>query len=330
MRFVRELKKRLQRQLAMANAPLERLSERQVVLQALGIARMNRDRKDLKGVQEVEFCAFSQWGEDGIIDWLIENLPGIPHSFVEFGVGDYRESNTRLLLQLRNWRGLILDGSAEHIADIQGQEIYWRHDLQARRVFIDRDNINSLISEAGFTGEIGLLSVDIDGNDYWVWQKIDVVKPAIVVCEFNAVFGDKYRLTVPYRHDFQRSKAHHSLLYFGASLPAMISLGKEKGYSFVGTGSTGCNAFFVRNDLASSVLNSLEGVWAFPSTAREARNSNGELLFVGGPTRAELIRNMKILDLNAVTADGAGQLVTLGELGDLYSKEWRAGIGAQT
>ncbi len=328
MNLVSQLKARLQQMLARANAPLERLAERQMILQAQVQAGANRGRARLQGLHDVEFCAFSQWGEDGIIDWLIERLPGIPRSFVEFGVGDYRESNTRLLLQLRNWRGLVLDGSSAHIADIRSQEIYWRHEIQANKAFIDRDNINSLIEEAGFSGDIGLLSVDIDGNDYWVWQAIKVVRPAIVVCEYNAVFGDKYQITVPYRPDFQRSEAHHSLLYFGASLKAMVALGKEKGYTFVGTGSSGCNAFFLRDDMAAPVLNNLDSVWAFPSAAREARAPDGRLLFVGGAARAELIGEQKVVNLESASS-GNEPVIRIQDLGDLYSDDWRAGSGAQ-
>lgn len=324
MGLLNKIKTQLQNYIRNANAPLQRLAERQLILQALSAAQMNRSRQRLGGLHEAEFCAFSQWGEDGIIDWLVERLPGIPATFVEFGVEDYRESNTRLLLQLRNWRGLVMDGSQAHIRDIQIQEVYWRHDLQAKCAFIDRDNINTLLAEAGLRGEVGLLSVDIDGNDYWVWQAIDVVSPAIVVCEYNAVLGDRYALTVPYRADFQRTRAHHSNLYFGASIRAMIALGQSKGYTFVGTTSTGCNAFFVRNDLAPAVVNALEGIWAFPSAVREARDPEGRLLFVSGVARAELIAQLPLVDLerNAQT--------TLAACPDLYSAEWsraaRAGI----
>lgn len=316
MALFHALKDRLQRQMVLANAPIARLAERQLILQALGAAQANRCRQRLGGLYEAEFCAFSQWGEDGIIDWLVERLPGVPPTFIEFGVEDYRESNTRLLLQLRNWRGLVMDGSQAHIRDIQSQEIYWRHDLSAKCAFIDRDNINSLLADAGFQGEVGLLSVDIDGNDYWVWQAIDVVNPAIVVCEYNAVLGDRYALTVPYRADFQRTRAHHTNLYFGGSIRALIALGQRKGYTFVGTTSTGCNAFFVRNDLAPAVVSALDGIWAFPSAVREARDREGRLLFVSGVARAEPIGQLPLVDLerNAQT--------TLAACPDLYSAEW--------
>ena len=312
---------RLRRLIIGANLPLQRLVERQLVLQAQMVVQANRSRTRLAGLHDAEFCAYSQWGEDGIIDWLVERLPGIPRTFVEFGVENYRESNTRLLLQLRNWRGLVIDGSAEHVANIQAQDVSWRHHLTAVNAFIDRDNIDTLIADAGLSGPIGLLSIDIDGNDYWVWQAITVVDPAIVVLEYNAVLGDRYALTVPYAPDFQRTRAHHSNLYFGASLPALIALGHSKGYTFVGTTSTGCNAFFVRDDLAPAVVGALEGGWGFPSQVREARNADGSLAYVSGTARADVIAHLPL-----VVVDGEDE-TTLADLDDIYSPEWKKNQG---
>jgi hypothetical protein len=299
-----------------SNAHLFNSSERLLVNQAQLIANYNREIKNLDDISLAEFCAFSQWGEDGIIDWLVERLPSIPQTFIEFGVEDYRQSNTRLLLQLRNWRGLVMDGSSNHIKDIQNQEIYWRYELEARCAFIDCENINQLIGDAGFLGEIGLLSIDIDGNDYWVWRALSVVQPAIVVCEYNAVFGDLHQLTVPYKCDFQRTLAHHSNLYFGASIRALIQLGHAKGYQFVGTSSTGCNAFFVRSDFGPSILNSLDFVAAYPSSVREARNINGQLEFIGGLNRSRLIEHLPLVDLNN------GVETTLADQAHIYSSQW--------
>lgn len=312
------LKHAFQRQLAKAARPQLRLAERQLVLQCLSVAQCNRQRSTLRGLHSAEFFGFSQWGEDGIIDWLVERLFGIETRFVEFGVEDYRESNTRLLLQLRNWRGLVLDGSADNVDAITRQDVYWRHQLRAVQAFIDSDNINRLIEEGGMAGEIGLLSVDIDGNDYWVWKAISVADPAIVVCEYNAVLGDLHALTVPYRPDFQRGRAHHSNLYFGASLRALLSLAADKGYTFVGTTSSGCNAFFVRDDLAPRVLSALEGVWAFPSVFREARGEDGRKLFTGGTDRQAIVADMPLIDVET------GAETSLAACGEIYSPEWRA------
>lgn len=319
MTIVETYKRRIVRWLQLSAVPQRRLLERQMVMHATMLSKLGCSATALADLSAVEFSAFSQWGEDGIIDWLISRLPEVPQTFVEFGVEDYRESNTRLLLQMRNWRGLVMDGSESHIQDIRSQEIYWRHGLTANCAFIDRDNINHLLRQGGMEGDIGLLSLDIDGNDFWVWQAIDSVSPAIVVCEYNAVLGDLHAMTVPYRADFQRTRAHHSNLYFGASLRALIELGKEKGYTFVGTTSTGCNAFFVRNDFAPKVAASVSGAWAFPSQVREARDESSNLLFIDGEARSAVIGDMPFVDLQKGTA------TTLTSCGELYSPEWKAG-----
>jgi hypothetical protein len=316
MNILNKMRNTYRRQIVQANASIYDISERNLLLQAHSFAKNNRTKTLLSDLSAVEFRASSQWGEDGIIDWLVERLPSIPKTFIEFGVEDYRQSNTRLLLQLRNWQGLVMDGSSEHIQNIHKQEIYWRYELEAKCAFIDRDNINKLIKDAGFIGEIGLLSIDIDGNDYWVWQALDVVQPAIVVCEYNAVFGDNYALTVPYKPDFQRTQAHHSNLYFGASIRALIKLGQQKGYQFVGTSSTGCNAFFVRNDLAPIIQNSLECISAYPSSVREARDMDGQLLFTSGAQRSKIIDHLPLIDLQKNSE------TTLADCSNLYSSEW--------
>jgi hypothetical protein len=323
MKYFADFKARVHRLLINANAPVRELVERQLILQAQAMTAASQAQQRLAGLHAAEFKAFSQWGEDGIINRLTSQLPEISHSFVEFGVEDYRESNTRLLLQLRNWRGLVIDGSDDHIANIRSQDIYWRYDLKAESAFVDRGNINALIADAGFDGALGLLSIDIDGNDFWVWQAIDVVSPAIVVAEYNAVLGDRYALTIPYCADFQRTRAHHSNLYFGASIRALIGLAGEKGYTFVGTTSTGCNAFFVRDDLASMVLDTLECVWAFPSRVRESRNVEGHLTYVSGAARKNVIDTLPFINIET------GKETTLAACPDLYSTAWLAGQGAQ-
>lgn len=116
-------------------------------------------------------------------------LPGIPRTFVEFGVESYAEANTRFLVVNRGWRGLVMDGSAENMARLREDPIHWRHDIVAVDAFVTAANIDALIEANGFSGEIGILSLDIDGNDYWVLEAIAGVDPAILVVEFNAIGG---------------------------------------------------------------------------------------------------------------------------------------------
>jgi hypothetical protein len=314
-----KIKKRILMQLRRMVSPPERdrLLERQLLLQCLLLAKSNRKLENIDVLADSEFSGFSQWGEDGIIDWLVEKLPGIPQIFVEFGVEDYRESNTRLLLQLRNWSGLVMDGSQENITSILQERIYWQYDLMARCEFIDCDNVNNLLAMAGVSGDIGLLSIDIDGNDYWVWQSINIVNPAIVVCEYNAVFGDLKRITVPYKADFMRNQGHYSNLYFGASLPALTNLANHKGYTLIGTNSNGNDAFFVRKDLANPLLNYIGEVRVYPSKFRESRNETGKLTFKCGESRLEAISHLPVFDIDT------NQTRLLSELGELYSTKWK-------
>ena len=204
-------------------------------------------------IREAEFHVYSQFGEDGIIQYLLGKVGDVEPRFVEFGVEDYRQANTRFLLEKDGWSGLILDAGTAHERFAGHPRYRWRHPVQTVTAFITKENINHLIAEGGVTGPIGLLSVDIDGNDYWVWEAIDVVVPAIVVVEYNSVFGPDAAITVPYDPAFFRGDAHTSRLYFGASLPALCHLAERKGYVCVGSNSAGNNAFFVRRELAGSL-----------------------------------------------------------------------------
>jgi hypothetical protein len=286
-----------------------------------------RARTSIANIQEVEFRVSSQWGQDGIIDWLVERaeIPSAAQTFIEFGVEDYRQSNTRFLLQNRNWRGLIMDGDPAIGKAIKSDGLAWRYDLTARPAFITRENINELISGAGFGGEIGLLSIDIDGNDYWVWEALHVVRPILCICEYNAVFGDIHPISTPYDQYFSRTKAHPSNLYFGASIAALRSLAAKKGYRFVGTNSAGNDAFFVREDYASLfVEGSLEQIRSLPSRLRESRDGQGVNSYIGG-----LERLRHISALNAVNVE-TGVMMALRDLETVYSDEWLAIISGGT
>ena len=116
-----------------------------------------------------------------------------------------------------NWRGLVIDGSKKNIEYIQNDEIYWKYDIVAKSSFVTAENINKLIEENGFVGSIGLLHIDIDGNEYWIWKAINVIEPDIAIIEYNSVFGCERAITVPYDPFFNRTKKHYSNLYAGAS-----------------------------------------------------------------------------------------------------------------
>ena len=249
-------------------------------------------------LHDVEFKVFSQFGDDGIIQYLIHRVAPLPDTFVEFGVENYRESNTRFLLLNNNWRGLVLDGNQKCIDQIRRDEIYWRHTLIARQAWITRDNINELVRNAGFSGEVGLLSIDIDGNDYWVWEKLDIVDPVIVIVEYNSVFGPDLAVTIPYDANFSRFKAHYSGQFWGASLSALSLLAKRKGYSLVGCNSAGNNAYFIRNDKIDT-LRALPVKEAFVEARwRDSRDKSGKLDHLTGAERFNAIAHLKVYDLS--------------------------------
>ena len=225
-----------------------------MLLQGAQAAFAVRQMNKLSSLGDAEFKVFSQFGEDGIIEWLISRLSDIPRSFVEFGVEDYTESNTRFLLRNRNWRGLVMDGSAANIDRVRGYHSFWKHDLTAVAAFIDRDNINGLIADNNFGGQLGVLSIDLDGNDYWIWETTAAVSPWIVIVEYNAVLGDVQPITIPYDSSFIRGHAHRSNLYFGSSIKALEHLGEVRGYSLVGTNRAGHNAFFCGTTCCSVLM----------------------------------------------------------------------------
>ncbi|MGC2530312.1 MAG: hypothetical protein WA639_21405 [Candidatus Acidiferrum sp.] len=246
--------------------------------------------------RKVGFRVFSQFDEDGIIQYLINGLPIKNKTFIEFGVENYEESNTRFLLLNDHWQGMVLDARASDIRYIQQDKIYWQYDLQAKCTWITRENINTLLSDAGFGSDVGLLSIDIDGNDYWIWEAIQSVRPLIVIVEYNSLFGLQ-PIAVPYKEDFDRTSAHYSNLYYGASLGALQHLAHKKGYLPVGSNVLGHNAFFLRSDIAGE-FRGLELREAYiESRFRESRDENGQLNYLRGIGRMKPIQELPVVDV---------------------------------
>lgn len=245
-----------------------------------------------------EFRVFSQNGEDGIIQFLLSRVAVENRSFVEFGVGDYSEANTRFLALKDRWWGLVLEGNARDIARLKLDPTFWRYDVTAVSAFITRENINDLMVDNGMTGEIGLLSIDVDGNDYWIFDAISTVRPAIVVIEYNHRFGPDRAVTVPYDPAFSRERAHYSHIYYGASLRALCLLAKRKGYAFVGCESFGVNAFFVRRNLMTDQIRevSIEDGYR-RGRFRAARDRRGRLAYLTAEEEAAILADMPVVDV---------------------------------
>ena len=162
---------------------------------------------------------------------------------------------------------------------------------------ITKDNINEIIKNAGIEGDIGILSVDIDGNDYWVLNAIDCVRPRILICEYNALFGEKEKVTIPYDDNFFRTSSHYSNLYFGASLAAFKDYAEKHGYYYFGSNSAGNNAFFVRKDSVNKELIPKYNNEFAQIKFRESKNKDGKLSFLRGKERLEIIKDMPLVDL---------------------------------
>jgi hypothetical protein len=274
----------------------ERLDELKIN-QGLMLSLMQREQRS-KNLRDYEFKVFSQWGEDGIIQHLTRALEIKNKTFIEFGVESFFEANCRFLMMKDNWSGFVIDGSSKNIKRLKNSYFYWRYDINAVEAFITKENINELLLRSAFDEDIGILSIDIDGNDYHVLEAISAFRPRILICEYNAVFGATRKISIPYDPAFNRTHGHFSNLYWGASLSALTQLAGRKGYSLIGTNSAGSNAFYVRNDLLTERVEVLSAPEIFiPSKIRESRNLDGVLTYVGGSDRLKRIQGLTVVNV---------------------------------
>ncbi len=202
--------------------------------------------KNPKSLEPYGYKVYSQNDEDGIIQEIFKRIGTKTKIFIEFGVQNGLESNSHLLL-FYGWKGLWIEGSSEFCEEIKikFKPIIYNKQLRVVNMFITKDNINELIKNSGFEGEIDLLSIDIDGNDYYIWEAINVVDPRVVIIEYNA----KFPPNLNWRQAYNATHIWRGDDWHGASLKALEGLALKKGYTLVGTNLRGCNAFFVRNDL---------------------------------------------------------------------------------
>ena len=188
----------------------------------------------------------SQNQEDGLTLALLHEAGPKSRRFIEIGAG-LSGGNGGFLAQEWGWSGLMVDGHREHMQQV-GRRF---PTTTAVAAWITRENINELISEHGFAGEVDLFSLDLDGNDYWIWEAVTVSSPRVLILEYNSMFGPDRAGTVSYDPQFDRHR-HHSM-YFGASLLALTRLSARKGYRLVAVEPAGVNAFFLRHDVATHV-----------------------------------------------------------------------------
>ena len=207
----------------------------------------------ISNIREAELKIFSQFGEDGIIDYLLYKLKlNSKIKFIEIGTGDYEEANTRFLCESRICSGLLID-KIKDLKFVQKRDFFWKNDLYFCQKTITPSNISSVINSYGFKNDCNLLSIDIDGNDFWVLKNIELSHVDIVVAEYNPLFGSNLSLTVPQNENFDRNK--FKKIFYGASLTAIIELMESKGFMFVGANSACNNAFFINKNKKEFFLN---------------------------------------------------------------------------
>jgi len=206
----------------------------------------NPKYSDSKKLNQYEFKAYSQGGEDGIIQEIFNRIGTTNQYFVEFGVGVGLENNTAFLLT-EGWQGLWIEGSDRYCKRIREKftDLLENRRLTLINNFVDAENIEGLFKQGNVPEELDLLSIDVDGNDYWIWKAINQYRPRVAILEYNAVYPPQVSWTIQYNPNHRWDYSS----YMGASLLALEKLGTYKGYKLVGCSFTGVNAFFVRDDL---------------------------------------------------------------------------------
>jgi hypothetical protein len=257
-------------------------------------ANLIYDQSKAANLTKYEQKFYSQFGEDGLILHFFDKIGAPNKTFIEFGIEDGKECNSANLAINFGWKGLFIEGDpalAERASDFyHGHHGIDPEHVQIKNHFITLENVNDLFKQHGFEGEVDVLSIDIDGVDYWVWEAINIVKPRMVIAEYNAVLGRDRSITVPYDAAFDRYQHDASGTYFGISLKAACKLAEKKGYVLVGCESSGANAFFVRRDLAEGKLDEFTPDEAFYPCAPRLRTQTEE-------EQWNAIKHLKFVDI---------------------------------
>jgi hypothetical protein len=225
----------------------------------------------LPELSNTEFRCFSQNGEDGLLLYLFSLVGTTNRKAVEICAGDGVECNIANLVVNHGWEGLMFDGDKDSIQ--RGKEFFAGCQDTFSRVptlvsaWITVDNVNTLIADLGFAGDIDLLSLDMDGVEYWIWKALTAVNPRVVILEFNPVWGPDLCVSIPYRSDFQIDYGKRPY-YCGASLAAWVKLSRQKGYRLIGIQRLGFNAVFLRSDVGAELFPETSTVECFQSNER--------------------------------------------------------------
>lgn len=271
----------------------------------------NNISNEINDINHLEYSVYSQWGDDGIISFLINKLNLTQKPFIEFGVEDYTECNSRLSLEKFNMSGLVIECDKKNFKKINQSELKWKYDLKIANEFITLKNINQIIKSANLGPDLAYLSIDVDGNDYWIWESLDQsIKPDFVVIEFNSIFGQKLDISTIYRENFNRKSEHFSCLLYGASIQALIRLAKSKGYFFLGTNLNGNNSYFVSEQYSQDLKNFNPKINF--SKFKESRDQNNKLSFFEKEKALNLLKNEEVFNFKTNKTSKLGLLMNEG------------------
>lgn len=205
--------------------------------------------RDPRHLAHYEHQVYSQSGEDGIVREIFRRIGIVDRTFVEIAAGSGLENNTVFLLS-QGWSGLWVEGDPDNAKSIEATFGAWLSSgrLRLRPVFVTAESVCDEVARGGGAREPDLLSIDVDGNDYWLWKSLGGCRARVVVIEYNALFPPDMEWVMPYDPDHR----WQGDTWFGASLKSLEALGRELGYRLVGCTFVGTNAFFVREDLVGS------------------------------------------------------------------------------
>lgn len=231
----------------------QQIVQRQI---SMNYQMLRNNKEKLPRFQDVGFRVYSQVDEDGLLLYIFSLIGFSNKILVDIACGvPYGANSTNLICNL-GFTGLLVEGNADSVE--AAKQFYAFHPdscifpPKQECLWVTAENINSIITDNGISGEIDLFSLDVDGVDYWLWENLSVVRPRVVIAEAATYWGNEKSVTIPYNPKFDRFNIHPD--YMGASIPAFIKLGRKKGYRLVACNRYGYNIIFVRDDIGSDVL----------------------------------------------------------------------------
>lgn len=260
------------------------------------ILASRQSHSKVKNLWDAEVKVYSQWGEDGILDYICEIIALAKPRFLEIGAGNFLKCNSRFIAEFRNASVVAVDARAD-LLSAPLHSLKWKNHIELVHEWITPDNVNSIIELAKQKmNSVDIFSLDLDGNDYWILERANLSQFKVVVVEYNALFGSTHEVTVPRNDRFERHKEHASGLYYGASLKAFVELLKLKGFVFIGTNRSCVNAFFIKKNLRSKFKTlKMQNLDKYvDSTIRESRDSFGKLSFLAGIDRNTVIESLPL------------------------------------